>query len=85
MPTKFITPLSIDLKKKVSEEMTLSELEQLLGPNHEVYGSGVSYFLWYFDDTTCLALFYTGSQHDAEKKFFWLPCEAGKFKINMIK
>lgn len=80
-----ITPLAKELKKAVVEDMALPELEQLLGPHHVAHGSGVSYLVWYFDDHTCLAIFYTGVQHDATKQFFWLPCEVGRFKMSMIK
>ena len=80
-----IPPLPKDLKKNVVESMTSPEIEHLLGPWHEALGSGVSYLVWYFDDNTCLTIFYPNTQHDADKQFFWLTCGPGEFTFDLLK
>lgn len=79
-PAKSIAPLPKELKKNVAENMLLPEIEHLLGPSHETFGSGIAYCVWYFDDHTCLVV------TSLEKEpFIWLACAPGEFSLDLLK
>lgn len=78
-------PLPSHFKEKLKKEMTLTQIEDVLGPYQEVYGSGVSWLVWYFDDDFCLVIFYTGQKNDSKKKWFWYKCKPGEFNLNVLK
>ena len=84
LTARCITPLPKNLKNNVVESMTRDEITSILGAEHESFGSGVSYLVWYFDDHTCLTIFYLNALHDSEKEFFWLPCEPGKWTFDIL-
>lgn len=75
-PYADITPLSKELKEQVAERMALDEIRDVLGPEHEVFGFGVPYSVWYFDDGTCLTVCFKG--------FFWRPCEPGRWTFELL-
>lgn len=62
--------LSADLKGRVSPEVTVEEIQALLGPPHCTLGSGISIYVWYFDDDTCLLAQVFDAEKNA-KELYW--------------
>ena len=79
-PARSIAPLPNDLKKNVAGSMPLPEIERMLGPSHETFGSGIAYCVWYFDDHTCLVV----PSLEGEP-YIWLACDPGGFTIELLK
>ena len=84
-PYADITPLPKELKEKVSESMTLDEIRNVLGLEHEAFGSGLSYLAWYFDDDTCLTIVLPMFPFHAKEAFFWLGCEPGMWTFERME
>ena len=86
MESTKIKPLPKVLKNEINNKMHIKEIENVLGKHQEAFGSGISYFVWYFDDNSCLAISYFGMENDKNKELFWFDdLEPGRFKMNMIK
>ncbi len=90
MNTVKVKPLPSKLKEILKREMTLKEMtfkeiEDIIGPCHDVFGSGVSWLVWYFDDDTCLVIFCAGKRYDKAKEWFWYKCKPGEFNMNVLK
>ena len=80
-----VKPLPSKLKGILKKEMTLNEVENIIGPCHDVFGSGVSWFVWYFDDDSCLVIFYAGKEGESRKEWYWYKSKPGGFSMNVSK